>query len=348
MRLLILTQAVDLDDPVLGFFHRWLEEFSKRAESIETICLIEGKHALPTNVRVHSLGKERGRPRFIPRLVYAFRFFALAWRLRRRYDAVFVHMNEEYVLLFGLVWRLLGKRVVLWRNFKTGSWMTPLACRLADTVCYTSPDSFTQRYAHAVQMPIGIDTDFFRPAEAPAEPRTVLFFGRLDAVKRPDLFLSALESLSHHRVPYEAHLVGDPTPGNEAYAEGLKRQQRPHVSFHPSVTNREAPQVYHEHAVYANLTPSGSFDKTIGEAMACGCMIVTCNSAVRDVLPPALFLADATGESAAQALGAALALPEDECAQIAARQRSFIEREHSLALLADRLVTELCAGAPRV
>lgn len=42
MRLLILTQAVDLDDPVLGFFHRWIVEFAKRFDTIEVICLKAG------------------------------------------------------------------------------------------------------------------------------------------------------------------------------------------------------------------------------------------------------------------------------------------------------------------
>jgi hypothetical protein len=28
----------------------------------------------------------------------------------------FVHMNQEYVLLGGLIWKLLGKKLVLWRH----------------------------------------------------------------------------------------------------------------------------------------------------------------------------------------------------------------------------------------
>ena len=71
MKLLITTQAVDTDDPVLGFFVRWIEEFAKHAERVEVVCLREGKHGLPPNVRVHSLGKKNGR---VPRVCIAFRF----------------------------------------------------------------------------------------------------------------------------------------------------------------------------------------------------------------------------------------------------------------------------------
>lgn len=63
MKLLIITQTVNTEDPVLGFFVRWIEEFAKHAETVEVICLKEGSHAfLPSNVRVYSLGKKRGAP----------------------------------------------------------------------------------------------------------------------------------------------------------------------------------------------------------------------------------------------------------------------------------------------
>src|SRR3989344_7209303 len=55
--LLILTQKVDRDDPVLGFFHGWLVEFARRFERITVVCLEEGVHSLPKNVEVLSLGK---------------------------------------------------------------------------------------------------------------------------------------------------------------------------------------------------------------------------------------------------------------------------------------------------
>ncbi len=38
MRLLITTQKVDKKDPILGFFHRWLEEFDKHRERLRVVC----------------------------------------------------------------------------------------------------------------------------------------------------------------------------------------------------------------------------------------------------------------------------------------------------------------------
>lgn len=188
MRLLVCTQAVDSEDRALGFFHRWLEEFSKHYERVEVICLKEGSHSVPSNVRVRSLGKEEG----CSLLKYVGRFYRYIWSARNEYDVVFVHMNQEYVLMGALLWRLWGKRVIMWRNHKMGTWLTRLACMLSHDICYTSPDSFVAQYAHAHKMPIGIDTaQFVLPAIA-APHDTVLFLGRLDIVKKPDVFLAEI------------------------------------------------------------------------------------------------------------------------------------------------------------
>ena len=116
LKLLIITQAIDLDNPVLGFFHRWVGEFSKHNEKLTVICLEKGKYNLPANVEVLSLGKEEGSSRF----KYLWCFYKYLWRERTNYDVVFVHMNQEYILLAGWWWRLTGKKVVLWRNHQAG------------------------------------------------------------------------------------------------------------------------------------------------------------------------------------------------------------------------------------
>jgi len=60
MKIIIITQKIDKNDTVLGFFHTWLTELSTKFESVEVICLEKGKFDLPKNVTVYSLGKERG------------------------------------------------------------------------------------------------------------------------------------------------------------------------------------------------------------------------------------------------------------------------------------------------
>jgi glycosyltransferase involved in cell wall biosynthesis len=337
MRLLIITQAVDLDDPVLGFFHGWIQEFSTRFEIIHIVCLRAGRHDLPENVTVHSLGKETGPSR----LKYILLFYRYIWSLRKEYDAVFVHMNEEYVLLGGKIWWLMGKRVVLWRNHKKGSLLTRVACMLARTVCYTSPEAFVAHYKNAVRMPIGIDTAQFAFAGARSDERSILFLGRLDEVKRPDIFIDALFLLKEQNLTFHADIYGSPTDAKSAYAEDLRTHAQPLieaglVTFHPGITHDKTPALYGSHAIYVNLTPSGSFDKTIGEALASGCITVTGNAAVKDIVGN-LFVVQLNAQVTAQAIGQTLALSAPERENLRQSGREYVENEHSLTLLVEKL-----------
>lgn len=346
MRLLIITQAVDEDDPVLGFFHRWVYEFAKHCEFIHVICLKEGRHSLSANVSVHSLGKRsfqglplesKGSP-WIARTQYVWRFYKYIWKLRKEYDAVFVHMNQEYVLLGGVFWLLSGKRVVLWRNHKMGSLFTRIAALLSHAVCYTSPSAYVASFGNAVQMPIGVDTDSFKPRGA-ADPRSILFLGRLDAVKRPEVFLQALDVLAKKGVAFRADIVGDPTPGREQFALELKEKfaSVPNVSFKAAISNAEATAAYNSHAVYVNLTPSGSFDKTIGEAMASGCVVVAQNDAVRAVVPKDSFVDISSANSVARGIEHALLLDKGSRAALSRKLRAYAVGNLSLPLLSPRL-----------
>src|SRR3989344_2925863 len=334
IRLLICTQAVDIDDPLFSFFHRWIEEFSKHCEKISVVCLKKGRHSLPANVSVYSLGKERGATR----IEYVLNFYRYIWKLRHDYDSIFVHMNQEYVLLGGKFWRLAGKRVLLWHNHKSGSSLTRIAGFLSHTVCHTSPSAYTSSFKNAVRMPLGIDTDVFKP-KVSADPRSILFLGRFDGVKKPEILLQALDILAKKGTEFKADIVGDPTFGHERYASELKKRFFfiPNVTFKSAIRNNETVAVYNSHAIYVNLTPSGSFDKTIGEAMACGCVVIAANNAVQDVLPKELFVAELSAGPVASALRYALDLPDAERANISARLRSYIEREHSLSLLGTKL-----------
>ncbi len=337
-KLLICTQAVDQDDPVLGFFHGWILEFAKQYESIEVTCLKEGRHDLPANVHVHSLGKEQG----ISRVKYIFNFYRYIWKLRHQYDAVFVHMNQEYVLLGGILWRLLQKKIVLWRNHKQGSTYTRLASFIAHWVCYTSPRAYVADYKNAIQMPIGINTNVFQPLEKSPLPHSILFLGRIDEVKKPLLFIEALNELVKRKIEFIADIYGDPTYAHDPFFTRVLTAVQPliasgHVRLFSSVTNEKTPEIYSSHEIYVNLTPSGSFDKTIGEAMACGCVVVVSNHALDGIIPDMFVLKSDSIEHTVDALCAALALNETNRKTLIDTSRAYIQNTHTLSLLITKL-----------
>ncbi len=275
MRLLILTQTIDKNDPVLGFMHRWVSKLANNFEKITVIALQVGEHELPINVHVLELGRKQ-------RLKALWRFYTYIWQYRRDYDAVFVHMNQEYVLLAGDIWRLLGKKVYLWRNHAAGNMLTDMAIWMSRKVFYTSSASYTARFPKSVKMPIGVDTDFFRPdPNVMRVPRSVLFLGRISPVKKVFEFLDwVMES------PYIATVAGPLLERDREYGEVvLKRIEESNgkVRYVGPVTQEEALKLFQTHEIYVNKTPAGSFDKTIIEAAASGCKLMVDNPDARDI-----------------------------------------------------------------
>ncbi|OHA91890.1 MAG: hypothetical protein A3J09_00050 [Candidatus Zambryskibacteria bacterium RIFCSPLOWO2_02_FULL_51_21] len=283
MKLLVITQKVDKNDPVLGFFHRWLEEFAKHYESIIVICLEKGAYDLPNNVKVLSLGKEDDGSRS----EYILKFYKYIWEERENYDAVFVHMNQEYVILAGDLWRLLGKKIYLWRNHAKGNILTDLAVLLSHKVFCTSPSSYTAKFKKTVLMPAGIDTDFFRPdPRADRVSGSILCLGRLAPVKKVLEFVDWLKDRDFKT----ATIAGGALPQDVQYEKDVRDRVAEYglgnkVKFVGPVTQSEAKTLYQTHETYVNFTPAGSFDKTIIEAAACGAKLVVENPDLQDVNP---------------------------------------------------------------
>ncbi len=298
MKILILTQAVDLDDPVLGFFHDWIKGFAERFDQVSVVCLKKGRFDLPSNVSVFSLGKESGRSK----IKYVKNFFSFIFGLHDKYDSVFVHMNQEYVLLGAWFWKIWGKKVYMWRNHPKGSLLTVLAVLLCDKVFCTSSYSFTAKFKKTSIMGVGIDTSKFfiknKNSESLDKDKKILFLSRMSPIKRPDMLIDALNILHEKGVDFEANFYGDPLPKDLEYYKSLKDKVLDYkldkkVNFYGSVSNDLTPDIYNSHGIFVNLTPSGSFDKTIIESMLCGCVpVITNNSLDGDIEKDCITIAD--------------------------------------------------------
>lgn len=349
MKLLIITQAVDSADTTLGFFVRWIEEFGHKFEKVTVICLKEGEHHLPARIQVHTLGKTgaqaHGVSRLLVRLRYSMRFINLLLHTRHEYDAVFVHMNQEYVILGGMLWRLWGKRIFLWRNHAKGSLLTTLAVMLSHRVYCTSHSAYTARFAKTRVMPVGIEVADDMP-HVPQE-KSILVLGRLAPVKRIDVILEAIGRIS----PQYAHgltvniygdaLLRDAAYAQALYAQGARIQNGARIQFHPGVPHTETAALYASHQVYINLTPSGSFDKTILEAMAAGTLVVAANDEVFEVTQELTWQSNNTGELARVIERALFMSATSAGAERRYEEVQFVKEHHSLS----KLVTEFAAEA---
>jgi len=340
MKLLIITQKVDKNDPILGFFHRWIEEFAKNYEKITVVCLGQGEFNLPQNVKVLSLGKERGLSRF----KYIWNFYKYLWQERKNYDKVFVHMNQEYVLLGGWWWHLSRKQIFFWRNHPNGNWLTILAVIFAHNVFCTSPFSFTARFDKTKIMPAGVDTSFFRRRrEIVKKERSILYLGRISRIKKIEVFIKALAILKQKAVNFSATIVGDPSLGAENYFGELKKLVigqglELFISFSPSVLHKKTLDFYNQNEVFVNLTPSGSLDKTILEAMACGSIILLSNRSFEGKIASDLIFTEFDEKDLADKLEKIFNLSNTQKEELGLSLRKFVVENQSLNLLLEKFI----------
>jgi len=267
MKLLIVTQAVDADDPVLGFFVRWIEEFSKHCKKVTVICLRAGKYTLPNNVEIIVLGKAS-------RFVRTVRLWHACVSRRSEYDAVLVHMNPEYIVVAGLLWRSMHKRIALWYTHKSVNVKLRIAVLFAHSIFSASAESFRLRTKKLRVMGHGIDTDFFSPDASITRGDWALSVGRLMPSKRHDLaILRAVDDDRELRIAGE----GPDRQNLEAFAHKLGAR----VRFLGPLTHLQMRDEYRKAKYLIHTSETGSLDKVVLEALACGLPIVTNDSALK-------------------------------------------------------------------
>ncbi|XKT75422.1 MAG: glycosyltransferase family 4 protein [Patescibacteria group bacterium UBA2103] len=299
MKLLVITQVVDTEHPVLGFFHKWIIELSKHVEELHVIALQVGTYNLPDNVHVHSLGKEDGVGRF----VYIWRFYKYLFSFK--YDHVFVHMNAEYVMLGGLFWKLLRKKVVLWYNHTVGSLLLRVSTPFVDVHMHTSSYAYPARYKDAVAMPAGIDTEVFKVLpEVSKKEKSIYFQGRVAPAKRVHVLLEAFVLVKKEIPETSLTIVG---PEDEVYAKELKEKYASYIKnkslvFMGPVPHLETARLFNEHTVSVNLTDDGNYDKTVLESLACGVPVIVSSRAFSDVVSESLHVDAPEADKVAQKL----------------------------------------------
>lgn len=288
MKLLVITQKVDRTDQLLGFFVPWLERFAKKFSRVTVLCLQRGTYELPATVRVISLGKDAGRSK----LAQLFRFYQQSIGLRNDYDVVFVHMNPIWVVLGGMVWHAMGKKIALWYTHKAVTLKLRLAAYAADIIFTASKESFRLKSPKVIVTGHGIDTELFRPDPSRRLPGLhVLSVGRIAPIKNYEVLIQAAHILYEEGTDFSVTIIGEPAlPVDQIYEQKIKqmisdRGLAAYFRFLGKINNEDLVPQYQSHTVFVHLSKTGSLDKTILEAMACGMPVVSCNDASRAFLP---------------------------------------------------------------
>jgi len=289
MKLLICTQKIDKDDPILGFFHRWVIEFAKNYESIIVICLEKGKYELPVNVRVLSLGKESRESR----LKYIRNFYKYIWNERKNYDAVFVHMNQVYIILGGIFWRIWGKRIGLWYTHRATSFSLRLAVFLTHHIFTASKESFRIKTKKVHVVGHGIDLVVKRSGLQNKNTRlNIISLGRITRIKNLDILIDAMEILKNRQINFICQIIGPKiTTDDNIYFEEIKemviqKDLSQYVMFGDAVSHEKIGDLFAESDININLAPTGGVDKVVLEGILSRAIPLVSNESFREIFGP--------------------------------------------------------------
>ncbi|MBI5140484.1 MAG: glycosyltransferase family 4 protein [Candidatus Vogelbacteria bacterium] len=353
MRILILTQKIDKSDDVLGFMHGWVLEFAKNFEKVTAVCLQKGEHDLPANVKVLSLGKPAqdwsasGGKKLLQRLKAFINFYKYIWQERNNYDAVFVHMNPEYMALGGWLWKLVSKKTSLWYNHPSGGPLVRFSAIFADRIFFTSIFAYARRFNKSKIMPAGIDTDIFRVDDNGRRyNNSLLSLGRVSPIKRVDLMIGLAKQLDKHNIDFRFDIYGGAASRDEAYYKQVRDdakelETKGKITFFPGISNLDTARVYNKYNVFINATPSGSLDKTIMEAMACGCLVLVSNKSFVGQIPDSLIFEEDNVEDLYLRLNYLLYLHDEARDHYTSLLIKYVNETHSLIKLIQELKSAL-------
>ena len=347
MRLLWFNLATDIDDPILGFATRWIEAMAKRVEFIHVITMRAGRYELPENVRVYSVGKEKGYSE--ARRVVEFYWYLFRILREDQIDACFSHMIPIFTVLAAPILKIRPIPIVTWFAHPSLTWTLKFAHHLSDRMVASLETAYPYKKDKLVVIGQAIDTDLFSPdGTLPEEPPMILCVGRLSPVKDHPTLLRATAILRRTlRKPFRVVILGGPlSESDRTYVRQLENMVeelglKDFVEFVPLVPQQELPKLYRRCTVHVNLTPTGSGDKVALEAMACGRPCLVANEGFREALgwdANQLLFRHGSADDLANRLETTLTMsfPEREAMGIYLREQ--VIQMHSLQRLIDKLL----------
>jgi glycosyltransferase involved in cell wall biosynthesis len=350
----VFNLATDADDPVLVFTTTWLRALAPHFESIDVVTMRKGRLDLPTNVTVHSLGKEEGRSEPVRALI----FYGSLLRLtaHRRYAVCFAHQAPLFSVMAAPVLKARGIPTVMWYAHGSTPTILRVAEKVVDQVVTSSPEGFRLSSSKVTVVGQGVDTSFYVPnrhRQRATPPFTLVCAGRIAPVKGLELLVAAVEILAGRLGQDALHvcLIGPILPQDRAYADELRadiarRRLDQIVELVGSLTIEDLLREYQAADLLVNTSRTGSLDKVVLEAMSCCTPVVSSNPPYERILATVdrrLFVRRATAEAIAEACETVLRMPPEMRLQLGTALRCVVVEDHSLERLANLLVNEVFA-----
>lgn len=352
-RIVFITQEYDLDSTIVGVARDWVAALAARCDGVDVIAQVApAGQPVPPGVRVFSLGKDRGAG---PAAQLAAFYGALARTLSSA-SAVLVHMVPRFAVLAAPLAAALGRPMMLWYAQGGVSAELRVASRLSRWIITPTRDSFPLS-GQAVDCRLvvtghGINTARYAPSSAvQANPHRLMAAGRLSPSKRLEVLVNALSLLPHRT--YSLRLVGGPLYRSDMrYQQQLQEQASAlglygQVDFAGMVPYDQIAGEYRAAWVLAHASGTGSLDKVVLEAMACGTPVVSSAPSSRHplgVLADRLWCPSTDATPLAERLWDVLRWSPGEREAVGHVLRQQVIEHHSLDGWADRVIRVIGAA----
>lgn len=274
MRLLFITQKLHGQD---AFGMLWVREFMRQGCTVTVVCLEGTVSKVGKGGRdsfefpALSLGKEKG----VSRLQSVLTFEKII--VTETYDRVFVHMAPVWYTLGCWWWTLRRIPTYLWyTHYKMQSGVRLFGWFGTRFFCAT-PQSLPQYQSSPKKTVVGHGIDlsvWMKRRNLCQNPYRLLVVHRLSRSKRLELSIKALLHLDPRFTLDVYGIEAEPDYVTElrALITSLKLGSR--ITFHGTVPMTKLPEMYTRHRLILNMA-SETIDKTMLEAMTCGCFPVT-------------------------------------------------------------------------
>lgn len=348
MTLLMITRKVDYSDPLAGFIYTWVKKLGENVDELRVITWQEGDvEGLPENIHIFELPTKMNLLRKVAR------FKILVLKNIRAADGVFCHQMPEYTILAAPIAKLFGKKVVSWYTHKRVSFRMRLMTLLSDTIITASEKSFRLKSRKVKVVGHGIDTQRFKPLQIPNNKSQIpnsfkiISIGRISPTKDYESMIKAMQILRNGRVKdISLDIYGDVgLPRHRPYLESLTQMigvmnLERQVFLKGPVPHGETPALLQNADLFINLSNTGSLDKAVLEAMASGCIVLTCNEAFANILPQELLVEKDNPRALAGKIEMVKELSGQEMKHMKEQLRIKVVDNHNLDTLVRKIVEE--------
>ena len=327
-------------DPIFSASVLWVQELSNRFSDVEVYSVHLGSVPKIANVRWRELGGGSNVTRL--HAIWRILLFLSHTIFSRDRFVVFHYMSHKTAVFPGLFLRLMKIHQVLWYAHASKTLSLSLAEKIVNKVVTSRKTAFPIESKKVTE--IGQALTFALPERLlpvwKNRKNEIVSLGRLARAKRLEECLAALEnpSLPHHQLSN----IGPQTDLD--YKAFLDREfigKRSRLLVLPQLPHKEAILAISNYRYYFSGTRN-AIDKSAIEAASVGCLILTTNSNLQEILEIETIF---SGLGIKGNIGSQLAwysqLPVKEIEDLQERIVNHVRKQLSLSCVVDRLMRVL-------